>query len=147
MPHDPDHCKDCRVNLADHGTRCASCARSRACLAAPLIPGDGDLVWDADGTCIDQLSYELTADDLGVTDMGAVSEALKAAGYSASEYSGGGLYVPVEDGEQSDGSEVDGTPALKEIRAIVEPFGLSAEWSGDSNTDSDGDTTSDIVID
>lgn len=36
MPHDSDHCKNCRRAGADHGTRCTKCARKRRREAAQL---------------------------------------------------------------------------------------------------------------
>lgn len=36
MPHDAAHCKDCRTEVADHGTRCDACATKRRKRAAEL---------------------------------------------------------------------------------------------------------------
>lgn len=72
----------------------------------------------------------------------AAARALQAAGYDLCAHSDEDRLIL----SVSDGDDDDGDATLAEIRALVEPLGCTAEWTGDSNTDADGYTTSDVRI-
>ena len=43
-------------------------------------------------------------------------------------------------------SEAEGEDALSQIKCIAADYDCQATWTGNSNTDSDGETTLDILI-
>jgi hypothetical protein len=79
---------------------------------------------------------------MNTTTFEAVKEALTNAGYAQSRSSNEEqvIVAVTDDGEGS------GNEALKEIQGIAKAHGCVASWTGDGNTDSDGESTSDIAI-
>lgn len=71
-----------------------------------------------------------------------IDDALAQAGYDLSRSS----TIAVSDESRDDYDDPDADATLDEIRAIVEPLGGSADWTGDGNTDADGRSTSDVRI-
>lgn len=69
----------------------------------------------------------------------AAAQAIRAAGYDISRRSDDERIILAV-------SDEDGDATLAEIRAMVAPFGCTAEWTGDSDTDEVGYTTSDIIV-
>lgn len=73
------------------------------------------------------------------TPLHRAAAALRSAGYDLSRRSSNDYIILAV-------ADEDGDATLAEIRALVAPFGLTAEWTGDSDTDEVGYTTSDIIV-
>lgn len=78
-----------------------------------------------------------------VTDLEKAKAALEEDGYDTTNETDEALYLAVKDAGDDD---PDADEALEAIRAIVEPLGCGAEWTGNGNTDADGESTSDIIV-
>lgn len=95
---------------------------------------------------LDSVSYEEADDDsrewVASKRLEAARDAIEAAGYSVSSRSNDDrLYIEVSDDGDDDAERV-----LEQIQAIAEKHGCDASWSGNGNTDADGETTSDVVV-
>ncbi len=117
--------------------------------AAGLNPSDGyeagnsihAIVWSDDGTIVGQPSYELTHQDLGTDSAFEEVQRLLADLIEVREGSEGTIALTaIEDDGEGSGDET-----LAEIRAAL-GSAYTAEWTGDSDTDEDGVTTSDVRI-
>lgn len=86
------------------------------------------------------------ADELAVLRLERASRALRDAGYDVSDETDERLILAVSDNGGIEGDDPEAAAALEEIRTIVGEHGCSAEWTGSSNTGSDGETTSDIGV-
>jgi hypothetical protein len=71
----------------------------------------------------------------------AAEAALREGGYDSRRRDDGDVALSVSDNDEDEGRE-----ALETIREIVREHGCTADWTGGSNTDDDGDTESDIRV-
>lgn len=118
-------------------------------LCARLEARGVECSWAPDHNDSELALVHVTIDDDHVPERKTTAEvdaALSVAGYDTSHVDDTELILSLTDGTQGDTEEVDGEESLAEVRSIVEPLGYQANWTGNGNTNSDGESTSDVRI-